>query len=298
LLDYSTEHIDIFKRSKMDWLRISVLLSIVISLLVCANYFIRNLQYRLLYYPGASAPPPELLQTCHVLMWQSSGAGYRGLVPSNETIYGKGAIVVFHGNAGTAAGRIFYMDCLGALGYRVILAEYPMYGGREGELGEKAFVSDAKETIRLAFEEYGGPIFILGESMGCGVAAAAAAGEISSPIDGMILITPWDSLESIARSAFPFFPVRLFLRDKYDSIGNLASFKGRIAVVGAARDEVIPIEHARHLYRSLSSASKHMWTIQDAGHNDWSMHVDEIWWKEVTDFISGNILRSGTGSGH
>ncbi len=78
---------------------------------------------------------------------------------------------MFHGNGGAAADRGFYVDALGARRYRVILAEYPRYGGRKGELGERAFVVDGIETIRLAFEEYGSPLYILGESLGCGVAA-------------------------------------------------------------------------------------------------------------------------------
>jgi pimeloyl-ACP methyl ester carboxylesterase len=198
-----------------------------------------------------------------------------------------GTIIVFHGNGGTAADRVFYVRELSALGYRVILAEYPRYGGRKGELGEKAFVADANETVRRAFEQFGEPLLLLGESLGCGVAAAVAR-EASVKVDGIILITPWDTLASVAQSKFPFLPVRLLLTDTYDSIGNLKAFKGRITVVGAERDKIIPIKHANDLYGSLSSATKRMWTIKQAGHNDWPMHTDTLWWKEITDFASGH----------
>jgi hypothetical protein len=176
------------------------------------------------------------------------------------------------------------VTALSALGYRVILAEYPRYGGRKGELGEKAFVTDANETVRLGFEQFGEPLFLLGESLGCGVAAAVAK-ETSVKIDGIILITPWDTLASVAKSKFPFLPVRLLLTDKYDNIDNLKSFKGRIAVVGAGRDEVIPIKHAKDLYGSFSSSTKRMWIIREAGHNDWPMHTNPSWWKEIMDFV-------------
>jgi pimeloyl-ACP methyl ester carboxylesterase len=166
----------------------------------------------------------------------------------------------------------------------VILAEYPRYGGRKGELGEKAFVTDANETVRLAFEQFGEPLFLLGESLGCGVAAAVAK-ETSIKVDGIILITPWDTLASVAKSKFPFLPVRLLLTDKYDNIDNLRSFKGRIAVVGAGRDKVIPIAHAKDLYNSLSSNTKKMWIIQGVGHNDWPMSTNTSLWKEITSFV-------------
>jgi pimeloyl-ACP methyl ester carboxylesterase len=206
-----------------------------------------DLQNRLLYYPGSSAPSDESLKADNLKRWKSSSGDYRGVVAAKEMGGTRGTIVVFHGNGGIAADRSYYLKDLGALGYRVILSEYPGYGGRKGELGEKSFVRDAVETVRLASEEYGGPLFLLGESLGCGVAAAVAK-VTTVRIDGIVLITPWDTLASIAREKFPFLPVRLFLTDKYDNIANLAFFKGRIAVVGAERDEIIPLPHAKKLY--------------------------------------------------
>lgn len=246
-----------------------------------------NIQYRLLYYPSSSAPSEESLKADNIKPWQSCIIDYRGLIATNEVGHTNGTIVIFHGNGGTAADRAFYVKALDTIGYRVILAEYPRYGGRKGELGEKAFVNDASETVRLAFVKYGEPVFVLGESLGCGVAAAIAK-ETSVKIDGIVLITPWDTLASVAQSKFPFLPVRLFLKDKYDNINNLKSFKGRIAVVGAGRDEVIPMRHANDLYNSLSGAAKRMWTIQGAGHNDWPMSTNMSWWKEIMDFVSNN----------
>ena len=246
-----------------------------------------NIQYRLLYYPSSSAPSEEYFKAENIKPWPSSMTDYRGFIATNEGGHTNGTIIVFHGNGGTAADRAFYVKTLGPLGYRVILAEYPRYGGRKGELGEKAFVNDGSETVRLASAKYGGPLFVLGESLGCGVAAAIAK-ETSVKIDGIVLITPWDTLASLAHSTFPFLPVRLFLKDKYDNIDNLRSFKGRIAVVGAGRDEIVPIVHAKDLYDSLSGTAKRMWTIQGAGHNDWPMAANTLWWKEIMDFVSSN----------
>jgi pimeloyl-ACP methyl ester carboxylesterase len=245
------------------------------------------MQNRILYYPGSSAPSEESLKADNIKRWQSSATDYRGLVAAKDAGGPKGTIVVFHGNAGIAADRTYYLNDLGTLGYRVILAEYPGYGGRKGELGEKAFVRDAGETVRLASEKYGGPLFLLGESLGCGVAAAVAK-VTPVKIDGIVLITPWDTLASIAREKFPFLPVRLLLTDSYDTIGNLRPFKGKLAVVGAERDEVIPLAHAKNLYDSLPGTARRMWTMQGAGHNDWPMHVNATLWKEIMNYVGNN----------
>jgi len=122
--------------------------------------------------------------------------------------------------------------------------------------------------------------------MGCGVAAGVAKNR-SLKIDGIILVTPWDSLLSVAKSKFPLFPVRLFMKDKYDNIENLKCFQGRIAVVGAERDEIIPIRHAHELYQSLPG-NKKMWVIKGAGHNDWLLFVDATKWREFMDFVREN----------
>lgn len=246
-----------------------------------------NIQNDFLYFPDSSRSSEESLKANHLKTWQASATDYRGVVAFNEIAKPKGTVIVFHGNAGKAADRTYYVEILSALGYRVILAEYPLYGGRKGTLGEKAFVADGAETVRLAFEQFGGPVFLLGESLGCGVAAAVAA-RTPIKIAGIILITPWDTLASVAHSKFPFLPVRLLLTDKYDSINNMKLFKGRIVVVGAEKDEIIPIRHARRLYDSLSAIEKRMWVIAGAGHNNWLMYAQASLWKEIIDFIERN----------
>jgi pimeloyl-ACP methyl ester carboxylesterase len=247
-----------------------------------------NLQKNMLYYPSSHLPSSAWVTAYNIAFWPSYSNDYRGFIRSVQASQSTGTIVVFHGNAGTAADREYYLNALTYLGYRVILAEYPGYGGRKGELGEESFVRDAKETLRLVSEKYGAPIFLLGESLGCGVAAAIAK---TPPIniDGIILITPWDTLLSLGHEKFPWLPVRLFMRDKYDTVGNLKAYQGRIAIIGAERDEVIPIQHARALYRSLQGSHK-MYTIKGAGHNDWQGMVDLQWWKEIMDFIQGNAM--------
>jgi thioesterase domain-containing protein len=57
-------------------------------------------------------------------------------------------------------------------GFRVILAEYPGYGARRGKSSETTLVAAGRETIRIAAQGFGGPIYLMGESLGCGVACA------------------------------------------------------------------------------------------------------------------------------
>ena len=248
-----------------------------------------NMQNKFLYFPNDEWPTAPMLASENLALWQATGSDYRGLIAAGNAPAPSGTIVLFHGNGGTAFDRGFYMEPLMALGFRVILAEYPKYGGRPGKVGEKPFVADGLETVRLAYEQYGEPLYLLGESLGCGVAAAIAK-QSAVPVAGIVLITPWDTLALVAKSLFPFLPVSMLLTDKYDSIANLQTFKGKISVVGAERDEILPVKHAHNLYANLPEDKKRLWVIKGAGHNDWPFFADAQLWKEMTDFVkvSGN----------
>ncbi len=244
-----------------------------------------NIQYNMLYYPSSSLPAAQSIAGAPIGFWPAPGERYRGFIGNDIPARPAGTFVVFHGNAGTAMDREYYVQSLGSLGYRVILAEYPRYGGRKGELGEASFVKDAVETLRLAHEQFKGPLYLLGESLGAGVASAAA--RVSPvPISGIVLITPWDSLNSVARFHYPFLPVRLLLKDSYDNLSNLSSFRGKVAIVAAGNDEFVPPRLAQKLYRSLPDPDKRMWVIEKAGHNDWPDRIGPGWWKEITEFVA------------
>ncbi len=247
-----------------------------------------DLQKNMLYYPDNHLPSPGQLAAARLQFWPAGQAGYRGFIGTIPDRPSKGTVVVLHGNAGTAAHRAFYVGALAPLGYRVLLAEYPGYGARAGNPGESVLVQDALETLRLARELNGGPVFLLGESLGCGVAAAAAH-QAKTGIDGIILITPWDSLLSVAREKFPSLPVRLLLTDSYDSVANLKAFQGPIAVIGAERDEVIPVRHAEALFASLRG-TKRIWIVRGAGHNDWPLAVNTFWWREIIEYVESNTV--------
>lgn len=239
-----------------------------------------SFQNGLLYHPDTALPPMHSLKSHGFEPWPSRLENYRALLFENKGGTSKGTILVFHGNAGRAADRFFYGPVLSSQGYSILLAEYPGYGGRAGDPGEKAFVEDGVEILKQAALNCKGPIYLLGESLGCGVAAAVV--RVSSVrIAGLILITPWDTLKAIAQEKFPLVPVGIFLTDTYDSISNLRDFKGPVAVIGAGEDEVIPVTHAENLYVSLPGKSKRMWKVQGAGHNNWMNFTDNAWWKEV-----------------
>jgi len=125
-----------------------------------------------------------------------------------------------------------------------------------------------------------------GESLGAGVVAAVAA-EPAAPVAGLVLLTPWDSLPDLAQHLYPFLPVRWLLRDRYDSVRNLAGVTVPVAVVIAEQDEIIPFAHSQRLYESVA-APKQRWVLPGAGHNTWPAEAHHAWWGEVIAFVALN----------
>ena len=93
-----------------------------------------DMQNNMLYYPDSRLPSESELTAKGLQFWPAGPTGYRGYIRTGGIKNIKGTIIVFHGNAGTAADRDYYLSALGSMGYRVILAEYPGYGGRKGAL--------------------------------------------------------------------------------------------------------------------------------------------------------------------
>lgn len=241
-------------------------------------------QRKLLYFPDTIFPKEESVKVRGLEYWTTQDNNYRGLISKQPQDNWKGTIIVFHGNAGTAIDRSYYSDALVKLGYRVLLAEYPGYGGRSGKPSESVFVNDARETIKLIQQEYGNPIYVWGESLGSGVVASTVS-DLTLPVDGIVLITPWDSLPNLAQTTYSFFPVRWIVLDKFNSVKNLKSFKGNIGILIAGKDEVISAKLGNNLYESLPKTHKKLWFLENAGHNSWLNYINDSWWQEVINFL-------------
>lgn len=173
-----------------------------------------------------------------------------------------------HGNAGQAAQRGYVLDVLPPDAALYVL-EYPGFGARSGAPSRASIDAAAEAAHRRVRELHPGvPVVVLGESLGSGPAAALARAE--PPPDAIVLATPYDALADVAAQTFPWLPVRAILRDDWDNGAALAGYAGRVVILAAEHDDVIPIAHARALAAKLPSAELH---VLPCGHNDWSRAV-------------------------
>lgn len=243
-------------------------------------------QNSLLYFPErlTEKKADDAFAFYKVARWpEGAGADYRGVIKTavSEASLTNGTILVFHGNAGGAQEREYYSETFQKLGWRVILAEYPGYAARAGKLGEASFREDGRATARLVRQRYPGKLIVLGESLGSGVAAAVAADSEVHP-DALIMATPWDSVVSVAVHHYPWLPVRLFIRDRYDSVAYLKSYAGPVTILMAEDDEIMPAASTLALYEGLPHADrKKLVRVPYCGHNEWFWQVADAKWREI-----------------
>ena len=200
--------------------------------------------------------------------WRVAGE-YWGLVAEPRTDVPAGAVrgtaLVFHGNAGWAGDRLYYVAPLLARGYRVVLAEYPGYGVRSDETTVERVLAFADSAVVEASRAWPEGLLLVGESLGAGVIAQLGL-QHEAKVKGLVLITPWDSLRTLARVHYPFLPASIFLKHPMDSIAALRSFRKPITVLVADRDEIVGAAGGLALAQALAAR---LVRLPNSGHNDW-----------------------------
>jgi len=219
-------------------------------------------------------------------LWPEEGDSYGALLaePTGPVL---GTCLIWHGNAGSARQRGYLAAPLLRMGWRVVVAEYPGYGARpHGSRREAALTAEARALTADVQRHFGGPVIVIGESLGAAM-AATVAGDPAVPVSGVILFTPWFDLAGVARVHYPWLPVGLLLRDQFDNAAALRNYRGPILVVTAGSDEIIPAKEGQRLYQALATPVKRLHEIPVARHNDWVERVTQDDWREWLRFVSG-----------
>ena len=107
-------------------------------------------------------------------------------------------------------------------------------------------------------------VVAVGFSIGTGVAASLAP---KRPLDGLILVTPFDSLTGVAAGQFPWLPVRWLFRHPMPAADWLRAANVPTALIAAERDTLIRPERTAALRAAVPNLAYDR-TVPDVGHND------------------------------
>jgi pimeloyl-ACP methyl ester carboxylesterase len=166
-------------------------------------------------------------------------------------------------------------------GWSLLLFNYRGYGTSEGRPGEAALFADALQIYDYAASRAdAGRVAVMGRSLGSGVAVYVAA---RRPVAGVILVSPYDSLVSVAKGVYPYLPIRLMLKHRFDSLSRAPGVKAPLLCLVASDDRVIPRPHSERLYAAWGGA-KHWREIRPAEHD--SIAGEPDYWRAIAAFLA------------
>lgn len=268
--------------------RMFLLILITVTLAYVAVCLLLALQQRrLLYLPGQATLDEQLIYAVKAGFepWMDATGSRIGW---KREARGSGEAqrwLVLHGNAGLAVHRAYWADALERVlpdaAVSVYVLEYPGYGGRPGAPAEETITTAALAAFD-ALPASDGPVYLLGESLGCAVAAQVAKARMQQ-VGGLVLVTPFNRLADVAQHHYPWLPVRWLLRDEWHSEEALQNFPGPVAVLAAERDQVVPARFARRLYER-HPGRKWLHVIPNADHN--LFVFDQSWFREAVAFAT------------
>jgi len=140
---------------------------------------------------------------------------------------------------------------------------YRGYGGSTGKPSETALIADALALFERVHADHP-HITLIGRSLGSGVAIHVAS---ERPIERLVLVTPYDSLLTIAASQFGFFPLRWLMLDKFESWRYAPKITVPTQLIAAQNDEVIPSASTKSLYGHFRPTLATLAVIPAVGHN-------------------------------
>ncbi|CAN5398410.1 alpha/beta hydrolase [soil metagenome] len=224
----------------------------LVYLAVCILLFTKQRSF--LYFPTASSN----LSDNSVVLIESQGETLRVLTrPADST----DAVILFGGNAddvssylGTFASTIPKQN--------LFLVNYRGYSGSAGSPSEDALFTDALAVYDYVHAKFPN-ISVVGRSLGTGVAIYLAS---VRKVDNLVLITPYDSIENVAKSHFPIFPIGLLLKDRFDSASRVKDVTAKTLILIAENDQTIPRANSDALVQQFPSTQVVVKTLPGTTH--------------------------------
>lgn len=185
-------------------------------------------------------------------------------IPADRPAHQKTLILGFGGNAWNAQDVAEYLHELFP-DEEVVAFHYRGYAPSTGSPSAEALIADAPLVYDHAVERVKpARIVAVGFSIGSGIAAQLAT---ERKLDGLILVTPFDSLKAVAQSMYPWLPIGPFFDHEIDAASALSRINAPIALIAAERDEIVPAERTQALREYVRNLAFDR-TIPRAGHND------------------------------
>lgn len=245
-------------------------------------------QRRLMYFPIAAVPSQASLglgDVQSVTFDTADGLRLNGWFFPVAQAGPRTTVLVFNGNAGNRAHRVPLAVALVRRGFQVLLMDYRGFGENPGAPTERGLGDDARaarEHLLRRGDVDATRLVYFGESLGTGVAVDLAR---EHPPAALILRSPFTSMADVGQYHYPWLPVRLLIRDRYDTLQRIGQVKSPLLVIAGERDSIVPFEQSRRVYDAAVSGRKKFLSIPGADHNDDALFDGDAMMVEIVRFL-------------
>ena len=234
-------------RTPMEWI---VLVAALVLGVPAAAWFAQD---RLIFFPQPLASTTQLPADAQPLeVVAGDGTKLRGwrrpaqVAAPATSVTPAPVVLYFGGNAEEVSWTL--ADGRWPRSWTIVAVNYRGYGNSEGKPGEAALVADALaifDALAARPDVDRNRIVVFGRSLGTGVAVKLAA---ARPLAGTILVSPFDSMVEVGRTHYPWLPVALLLRHRFDSLDDARRAPMPLLAIVADNDSIIPRQRSAALY--------------------------------------------------
>lgn len=205
------------------------------------------------------------------------------LAPGPSASQPRHVLLYAHGNAGNLSCRLPQLRLLRDMGIPVLMFDYRGYGESSGQPDEQGLVTDAETALDALLKMGWRPeqVVLLGKSLGGAVVTALGN---RREVGGLILQSTFTSVRDMARVLFPWFPIHLFCRIRFETQSLLKSVQVPVMILHSPEDRLVPFEQAM---RNLEASPAGTRLIRlEGGHNDTFRDCPGIWMDAVQSFLA------------
>ena len=179
-------------------------------------------------------------------------------------------ILYLHGNAGSLENRIHKINHFNDMNINFLLLAWRGFNGNAGKPTEQGLYQDARSAVKWLINQgvTEENIIIYGESLGTGVATEIAQNQNFA---GIILESPFTSMVAAGKSKYPIFPIKLLLKDKYESDKKIKNIMFPILVMHGEVDKIVPFWMGEKIFQ-LANEPKYSYFSK---YDDHMMEYDE-----------------------
>jgi len=179
-------------------------------------------------------------------------------------------LVYFHGNAGSLENRIHKLNHFQDMNINFLIIAWRGFNGNKGKPSERGLYVDGKSAIdwliKKGVDEKN--LILYGESLGTGVATHLAQNKNYA---GVILETPFTSMIDAAKNFYPYIPINLLLKDKFENFKKVKNINAPILVMHGEVDKIVPFSMGKKIYEIANNPKYSYFTKYD----DHMMEYDE-----------------------